>query len=298
MLMKIDSPFSNKLILGSVQFGLYYGINNNSGIPNDQDLGDILDYAHTNGVFTIDSAEAYGTALERIGQYQSKSHKHFDVISKLTIVDGVSSVSSSITRMIRSLNTDSLAGVLIHDVVQYMSESSLMSVLSEVKREGLVRAIGVSVYTNRQLEHAIQDEQVDIIQVPYNLLDNQALRGTLLARAKSFGKTLHVRSVFLQGLFFKDPNALPDMLLPLKSALSKIRHISEEFDIPMNVLALGYALRNPSIDGVIVGVDSLQQLQKNIAACHSNIPQECIQEIDSIQITNNQLLNPSTWKVR
>ena len=66
----------NKLILGTVQFGLDYGINNKSGIPSSNIIKQILDYAMSNGIEILDTAEAYGISQQRIGQYHQLSKKN------------------------------------------------------------------------------------------------------------------------------------------------------------------------------------------------------------------------------
>ena len=58
----------NKIILGTAQFGMNYGINNSMGVPEDKDVSSILDYAHKNGINTLDTAIAYGNSEERLGK--------------------------------------------------------------------------------------------------------------------------------------------------------------------------------------------------------------------------------------
>lgn len=290
-----DTSIVKKIILGSVQFGIHYGINNAAGIPDDRELNRILDYAYASGIQSIDCAEAYGNALDRIAKYQIASGNKFKIISKLKSIDDEWSASDKINEILVKLGSTAFEAMLLHDVLKYLSNPELINILAAVKAKGLIKKIGVSIYTNEQFVRAIADKEIDIIQLPFNLLDNESLRGPLLLEAKAAGKTIHVRSVFLQGLFFKNLDDLPAALRSLTPALQEIAEIAAEFKMSVQALALAYSLQNPLIDGVIIGVDSLAQLQDNIIAGSTHLSQSCISSINSIKIPDTTLLNPSTW---
>jgi aryl-alcohol dehydrogenase-like predicted oxidoreductase len=158
-----------------------------------------------------------------------------------------------------------------------------------------VKYIGVSVYTNEQMNEVIDDINIDIIQIPFNLFDNLNIRGELIIKAKSKNKIIHTRSAFLQGLFFmkKDnPNAIR---VKLEKELDFIEDISIKSSIPIGSIALNYCLMQNFIDGVLIGVDSLDQLKENIDFAENKIPNQCFDEINQIRINNIELLNPSMW---
>jgi aryl-alcohol dehydrogenase-like predicted oxidoreductase len=157
--------------------------------------------------------------------------------------------------------------------------------------------LGVSVYTNDEIETIISDPNINRIQSPFNLLDNEMKRGEKYAEIKSNGKVVDTRSVFLQGLFFKDTNTLPADLEQLREPLEKLKRIAASESLSMEELAMGYALSMKFIDNVLIGVDSLDQFKKNINVLSNSISKELVEEINSISIENTNLLNPSLWKM-
>jgi aryl-alcohol dehydrogenase-like predicted oxidoreductase len=158
-----------------------------------------------------------------------------------------------------------------------------------------VDKMGVSVYTNEELLDTIKDPRICVVQCPFNLLDNHSVRGESLKMAKEKGVEIQVRSAFLQGLFFIDRNCLPSALVDLKGPLEELDRICYENEITMSHLALGYCLSKDYIDKVVIGVDSLEQLNMNIEAIKTPLPKFILEEIDKITVSNPKLLNPTYW---
>lgn len=287
----------SKLILGTVQFGLDYGINNAEGKPKTAEVHKIFEFAQKAGIQVLDTADAYGNAVDLIGNYHLNSLELFNVITKFktSANSDTLNLEALVNQSLERLNIPQIFAYLYHSFDDYKKYYWTFQKLIDLKKEGKIKYIGVSIYTNEQFETTLNDENVDIIQLPYNLLDNDNQRGALIKKAKQNGKIIHVRSVFLQGLFFKDLNKLPEKLLPLKDDLEKIKTIANDYKISLADLALNYAVNNPLIDGVLVGVDNIQQLQTNLTALETTLNDEVIKEINQIFVKNNALLNPSNW---
>jgi aryl-alcohol dehydrogenase-like predicted oxidoreductase len=285
---------SDKLILGTVQFGLKYGINNSLGKPEKESVFDILTYAHNNGIKYLDTAELYGNAHELIGEFH-KLHptKKFNIITKFPH-DFEDSLDNKINSYLNQLDIDYLEAILFHSFDSYTNHKSQLTNLVKLKSKS-VKYIGVSVYTNEQMNEVIDDINIDIIQIPFNLFDNLNLRGELIKKAKSNNKIIHTRSVFLQGLFFmKKDNPFP-IRIKLENEMEVITHISMKSSISIGSIALNYCLQQPNINGVLIGVDSLHQLKENISFAENKILDQYIDEINKIRIDNIELLNPSMW---
>jgi aryl-alcohol dehydrogenase-like predicted oxidoreductase len=146
-----------------------------------------------------------------------------------------------------------------------------------------------------KMNEAIDDINIDIIQIPFNLFDNLNLRGELIKKAKSKNKIIHTRSAFLQGLFFMKKNNPNSIRIKLENELNIVEKISRKSSIPIGSIALNYCLVQKNIDGVLIGVDSLEQLKENIDFAKNKIPNKYLDEINAITINNIELLNPSTW---
>jgi aryl-alcohol dehydrogenase-like predicted oxidoreductase len=285
---------SDKLILGTVQFGLKYGINNSLGKPEKESVFDILTYAHNNGIKYLDTAELYGNAHELIGEFH-KLHptKKFNIITKFPH-DFEDSLDNKINSYLNQLDIDYLEAILFHSFDSYTNHKSQLTNLVKLKSKS-VKYIGVSVYTNEQMNEVIDDINIDIIQIPFNLFDNLNLRGEFIKKAKSNNKIIHTRSVFLQGLFFMKKDNPFHIRIKLENEMEVITHISMKSSISIGSIALNYCLQQPNINGVLIGVDSLDQLKENIDFVKNKIPNQYLDEINQIRINNIELLNPSMW---
>ena len=285
----------SKFILGTVQFGLEYGINNSIGKPSKEKVFEILDYAKSCGIELLDTAKAYGTATNLIEDYNHNQARPFDIITKFHSDIHSNDLDESLKQFISNNGLDSIYACMFHSYNDYRTDCKSMTKLVSLKSEGFIKKIGVSVYSNQEIESIINDDQIDLIQLPFNLLDNYQQKGELLEKLREKGKIIHVRSIFLQGLFFKDPNDLSHKLQPLRPALIQIQKIAQEEGLTIEELAISYALSVSSIDNLVIGVDSLEQLKSNLTLEKSRIDQSIIDRINSITISDLSLLNPSNW---
>lgn len=285
----------NKLILGTVQFGLNYGINNLLGKPKKETVFEILSYAYENGIRFLDTAELYGNAHDIIGEFHKiYPSKKFQIITKIPHdFDGV--LGNKIKNYLNQLNIDSLNAILFHSFDSYVRHKLQLEDIVKCKNIDF-KYLGVSVYTNEQMNEVINDVNIDIIQIPFNLFDNLNLRGELLIKAKSKNKIIHTRSAFLQGLFFMKKDNFNSIRIKLENEFKIVESISFKSSISIGSVALNYCLLQPNIDGVLVGVDSLHQLKENISFSKQNIPHQFLDQINSIRVDNVELLNPTMWK--
>ncbi len=286
---------NRKLILGTVQMGLNYGINNTTGKVSLDDSLEILEYAYDMGIEILDSAEAYGNAHQVIGIFHKKyPTKKFKIITKLpNQLDA--NIVEKVDNYLKELKVKKLHALLFHSFSSYKSSSKKFDDLRKLKFDQKIKNIGVSVYTNAEIEEVILNEEIDIVQLPFNLFDNINLRGELLDKAKSKGKTIHTRSALLQGLFFKDVNEQNETVRSLKTELILLADITRKHNVSISQLALSYCLQQNTIDNVLIGVDSIEQLKDNIHSLNYKIRPEVIDEINTINVNNLDLLNPSLW---
>jgi uncharacterized protein len=287
---------NNKIILGTVQFGLNYGINNKSGKPTYESIKEILDFAHQKNIIFLDTAEAYGDAQEIIGEYHQDSLNLFKIITKFSPLrkDLPKKISERVKCNLKTLKIESLYGYMFHSYTDFKTYFNLFKKeLLLMKKEGLIKKIGVSLHSNEEIIEVLKNDHINLIQLPFNLLDNSNQRKEVLIKAKAKGIEVHTRSVFLQGLFFQDSNEIRGKLLELKEDLNIIKSLVEKED--MNDLALNYAHSKEYIDCVLLGVDSLNQLKSNINTIKNSNTEKFNHEVDNIVVKNNLLLNPANW---
>ena len=289
---------NRKLILGTVQFGLDYGINNSIGKPTNKNIYKILDYAYENGIRTLDTAESYGNAHLIIGNYLKKnSKKNFKLISKLNSkqILNKGKLKFHIINKLKEFNIEYIHGYMIHDFKNFIQNEYLLKELESIKREGFINIVGISLYENDEIVNVINNyNNFDFIQVPFNLLDNETRRGKVLKLAKKKNIKIFSRSTFLQGLFFKQLNSFPSNLNPLKKYIKKIKNIQASSQTDINSIALNYCLSKKYIDKVLIGVESLSQLKKNLNDINNN-NLDFKTEIDKMIVEETSLLNPTNW---
>jgi aryl-alcohol dehydrogenase-like predicted oxidoreductase len=288
--------YLSKLILGTVQMGLDYGINNKRGKITLEESHQILLRAHVSGITTLDTAESYGNAHKVIGEFHKYYPNHrFNIITKVPHGIEENSIEIKIKEYLEDLEVNCLEVLMFHSFDCFKSNQGACVKLLELKSKGLINHIGVSVYTNDQLEYLLNEHYITVVQLPFNLLDNYFVRGDLLKELKLKGKIIHARSAFLQGLFFKKTSDENGIVQKLQTELEILNQIVVQSNCSMEELALSYCLFQKNIDNVIIGVDSEDHLITNINASSYKIEEDTIQKINGIKTKDVDLLNPSLW---
>lgn len=287
-----------KIILGTVQFGLAYGINNTLGKPGEETVAAILDLASNNGINLLDTAEAYGDSQEVIGRYHAASRNTFKIITKFSAKreDLAKDLHTRILQDLSTLHTKALYCYMFHSFHDFETYyPAYKDEIRSLKEKGLIEKFGVSIYTNAEFEKLLTYENIDLVQLPFNLLDNNSRRSALILKAKAKNIEVHTRSVFLQGLFFKNIAALPAKLNPLAQYLEAITELLKANNLNLNDLALNYVVQQNNIDHVLIGVDNSEQLQSNLTSLQHKIPASVMLQVDALSVSEAELLNPSNW---
>jgi aryl-alcohol dehydrogenase-like predicted oxidoreductase len=298
--------FSQKLVLGTVQFGLDYGINNFAGQPAKEDSLKMLDYAWQNGIRTFDTAYAYGNAEEILGEFlQSRDlGSEAQIITKLkpNIIsesegEACDIISANLQASLGRLKRDYVDGYLLH-TPGYIREEKIVSALIDLKRQGLVKNIGVSIYEEEDALYAAKLDKVDYIQIPYSIFDQRLNKTDFFQLAKKNKKTVFARSAFLQGLFFMEENKIPSYIENAKVYFREMDRIIEKYGFSRQQAALMFSLKNKDIDHTVFGVDNVGQLREDIAIAESEIEfEDCLAELKEkfVNIEKN-IIFPSLWK--
>lgn len=280
-----------KLALGTVQFGLPYGIHNRHGVPSDEAVTQLLEHASENGITLLDTAYAYGNAEERIGKWASAAWK---IVSKFPQPEKGSTLRDYFKLSCERLQRTQLYAYMAHNANVLLSHPAVWNELTQLKADGKLEKIGYSLYHPLELEQLLELGMTpDIVQVPYSLLDRKF--EPYFTSLKTLGCEIHTRSAFLQGLYFMNPEQLPTKLEPLKDALLSLQKIAGHYVLSMEALALRFACAHPAVDLVVIGTETPQQLQANIAAASGTLSEELLTAIRAVEVTYPELLNPSVW---
>ncbi|MDC0515594.1 aldo/keto reductase [Flavobacteriaceae bacterium] len=279
-----------KIALGTVQWGLDYGIANTNGIPNDKALTNILSLALDNNINLLDTAVQYGNAERRLGQLATAENK---IITKIGSFSDSNSLENQLENSFKNLKRLDIYGCLFHNSNELLENKQHWIELLNYKKTGKIKKVGYSLYDPEVLVALLEGGFLpDIVQIPYNILDRKFEPYFDLLKSKEV--EIHVRSVFLQGLFFKKSNDLPSKIQQLKPVIDLIHSLSIDYNISVLQICLGYVLQKQKIDHIVVGIDHIDQL-KEIIHVNQALPSDLIHQIEKIQLEDKALLNPSTW---
>ena len=167
-----------KLVIGTANFGKKYGLKNKK--INQKEVFKILNYSHEIGIRTIDTAINYGNSEKIIGKYKNKDWK---IISKVpNIPKSIKNINNFLYKLIlksqKNLNVKRIYGILIHNPENLLNKrgEEIYKVLLNLKKRGLINKIGVSIYKFNQINMLIKKYKLDIIQLPFNLLDRRLIK--------------------------------------------------------------------------------------------------------------------------
>lgn len=291
-----------KLALGTVQFGLEYGIANTRGRVSDAGLAGILAAARKAGVALLDTAIAYGDSEARLGEVGIAG---FDLVTKvpaLAASGDVVSVSGMIDRVetlvrasLARLRRDSLYGVLLHRSADLSGPAggAVATALGALKAKGLAGRIGVSIYDPAELDGIMRDHEIDIVQVPYNVFDRRIDSSGWLDVLKRRGVEVHARSAFLQGLLLMPKARRPEYFAPWARCFDAWEFWLSRTGRPPLAAALAVPLSDRRVDRVVVGVDDEAHLADIIAAAG-----EAAESPPATLASNDpDLVNPANWKI-
>lgn len=285
-----------KIALGTVQFGLAYGVANKTGQVDLDEMKAMLQFSAMNGIDTLDTAVAYGDAEIRL---KEAGVKNFHVVTKLPPVPDdcvlvkqwvIEQVEKSLDRM----GIDNLYGLLLHEPHQLAGpiRRPLFEALQNLKCCGLVQKIGVSIYSPAELENLMKNCELDLVQAPFNLVDRRLHTSGWMQRLVDCGVEIHTRSAFLQGLLLMHRDQIPQKFNQWSNLWDGWDNWQADQNISAVQACLAFPMAFPQISRVVVGADSLKQLKQIIDA--STNP--CGKDFPDISTDTENLINPSMWR--
>jgi len=284
-----------KLALGTVQFGLHYGIANQAGQVSRPEAKAMLQLAAAKGIDTLDTAIAYGESETCLGEAGVQG---FKLVTKLPPVpDDCADVSGWIEGQVAAslarLDVGGVYGLLLHHSGQLLGPNGkeLYQILQCLKDKGIVQKVGVSIYSPRELESFPKSVRLDLVQAPFNLVDRRLHTTGWLRRLKDEGVEVHARSVFLQGLLLMQHAAIPSKFAPWSELWEKWHGWLAERDVTPVQACLAFPLSFLEIDRVVVGADNVRQLEQIIGAAGCSSPVD----LPDLHSEAEALINPSLW---
>tara|TARA_B100000780_G_C21114589_1_gene450803 strand:+ start:312 stop:1178 length:867 start_codon:yes stop_codon:yes gene_type:complete len=286
-----------KLALGTVQFGLPYGIANQNGQVSRYVAKAIIALARSSGIDTLDTAIGYGESEACLGDVGLDG---FKVITKLpTMPDDVTDVGVWVRDQMQSslqrLNVPTVYGLLLHRAEQLLSPKgeALAQAVGQLKSEGVVQKIGVSIYAPSELDRLMDVCPIDLVQAPFNVIDQRLQTSGWLQKLYDAGVEVHTRSAFLQGLLLMPFTAIPEKFKHWLPLLNTWHDWLLDNNISAAQACIGFVQSHPQITKIVVGVESMQQLKQLIQAASESSNAGW----PNINCTDEHLINPSNWNL-
>ena len=295
-----------RLCIGTVQFGMDYGVQGGTR-PAARDAVAMLDYATQNGVDAIDTAAAYGTAEEVVGEFLSRKtlpREAVQVISKFgtnifegaSVADYAVRLRAAAETSLKRIKSDYLDAYICH-VPTAAGEPAIIEAMATLKASGLVRHVGFSVYDPDQAQACLTTDVVDFIQSPFSFLDRRMETSGALAAASAKGVDLHTRSAFVQGLILMDVAKIPERLAATRPVISDLEAACAEAGLSRRTLALAFVKANPNISHLVFGVDNMAQLKEIVADFERPVDFGAVKSIaDRFAAVDPAIFLPNNWK--
>jgi aryl-alcohol dehydrogenase-like predicted oxidoreductase len=289
--VKRKKMLNSKLALGTVQFGLNYGITNQTGQLSIDEAKDILDFAKEKNIITLDTAALYGSSEKVLGEIGVNDYL---IITKTTpLKDDVDEVINNFSKSLENLNRNQLEGLLVHDIgdIENKNFDLLFEKLNALKEMKLVNKIGFSTYTPEQIDFILNNYDFDIVQAPINVFDTRLLDSDQLQALKKKDIEIYARSVFLQGLLLEF-DSLSDYFCSWEKKFCDYQNMVEESGFSLLEYALNFVSNIKEVDKVLVGVGNFKQFLEIVEASQKKISEKLL----PFSINDINLLNPSLWK--
>jgi aryl-alcohol dehydrogenase-like predicted oxidoreductase len=295
--------------LGTVELGMGYGISlpGVSRQPQRSEALAVLRRAARAGINFFDTAPGYGESEELLGEALREFPECY-IATKVGIrnPDGSrlprsqirTAVERSLEESLLRLGREVLDIVQIHNATrELLKEGELLGALQAGRQQGKVRFLGASVYTEADALAAVETGLLDVLQVPYNILD-QTMEERVLPFAAQAGVGVVVRSALLKGLLTPAAEYFPSELTPLRQAAERARGALSASWKSLPTLALRFCISAPQVCATLVGVRSQEELEQAIGAWEAGpLPPELLSLAPSLAVSDKQMLNPSNWPV-
>ncbi|MBD1582219.1 aldo/keto reductase [Pseudoalteromonas sp. S16_S37] len=291
-----------RLALGTVQFGLDYGISNKSGRPSLSEVERILRLANTENIKLLDTALGYGESHQSLAKYQPL-HSQFSIVTKLPPLQANMFTQADVELYIRyveqcfsDLKCSSLKALLFHQASDAfkLGVKPLIDYLVKQQQKCRIEKLGVSIYSGTPISLFFESNFINLVQLPFNVFDDYFKKAGALKALASHGVEIHSRSCFLQGLLLMPIEQLTPYFHPWLAQLEMFHKQAKHHNVSLLTLCLAYVVKEPEIKQILVGVNSEQELIEILEAYQKATtidPKELI----NMAVDDPKLTNPALW---
>jgi len=304
----VSAPQSrlSRLALGTVQLGMDYGRVIPTKPPEPSVVHDMFDLAVASGVRCFDCAPAYGDAEAAIGRWLAEARANAtaespSIVTKLPALEsfGESDIPAAVRHALagskRRLGIERIDGYLVHRASD-LHRTGVADTLRALVEDGEIAAFGVSVYGPEEITAAMEVPGLSLVQAPLSVFDRRIVGAGALAACAERGITVFARSVFLQGLVFVDPAALPAHFDALRPRLAALGDLAKKAGVSIAAICLQAVMNEPGIASTVIGAARPDQLLQNLAAAREDVPPEILDEARGLgEALNASIIDPRRW---
>lgn len=291
---------TERMMIGSAQFGMNYGIANHDGQLATGEIEKILQLAAAMKINYIDTASAYGASESILGKL---ANPEFKIVTKLSSLDlEIDDINDHVINQcflsLKKLQRETCEGLLVHHANDLLGPKGeqVYDALSELKKIKKIKKIGVSVYSPEQVYALLDRFKLDIVQFPLNIVDQRFIQKPLLEKMKGSGIELHARSIFLQGLLLMKNDNIPDYFKQIKPLLQTFNEECQSKGLQPRQALIEFITSIKEIDHFIVGIDNHHQFSEivtDLLNCKTN----CRIQFSQYECNDPNIINPMNWKM-
>ncbi len=287
----------SKVILGTAQFGMNYGLTKESRELDKNKTFEILNEALKNKIKMLDTAHAYGFSEKIIGDWINSSNKNkiriITKIPKLAGGYGSKEANKYFNQSLVNLRSNNIDILLMHESVDVFKDG-IMNWAEELIHLKKIKFFGVSTYNIKDIFPI--HPSIKVIQMPLNIFNQNNIEGDLASDFLSNGGQIHVRSVFVQGLILMDPLLLPSYLESCKEPIKRFQSLAKEAGVLPESLAIASVMRLLPRCQIVMGVHSSQQLASNLELLDEKIDGELVATALKLGKTfSGNIWDPRRW---
>lgn len=286
---------NNKIILGTAQFGMKYGVANKKGKIKSKEIFKILNYLKKINIKFLDTAYSYGVSEEEIGKYYKTKKTKFNIITKLSFKNNKEIVEQYISSLKKLGYPPKI--ILAHSSKDYLNPE-FHKAMKFLKSKYPISKIGVSLYKISEIKQILKYKKPDYLQIPINIFDQRFVDKKIINIIKKKSIKIIGRSVFLQGLFFKNRKFIFKNFKNVKSKYDKLSKVANIEKMNLGQLSLNWTYNLKEIDLIIIGIDSLKHLKENLKIINKNITSSSKEIIKNTKFNDNKIIKPYLWKIK
>lgn len=293
----------SEVAFGGVEIGMPYGIGVESAadMPTETEAIELLHAALKAGINFFDTARQYGQSEAIMGKAFKGKRKEVIIATKCQHLAGEQNVEaviqSSLAESLQALQTDYIDLYMLHDSDPAVFQNAgIIRIFDKLKSEGRIRAAGVSTYTPEETKQAIACGHWDVVQVPFNMMDQR--QHELFALAEQKGAGIVIRSVLLKGLLSNRGRNLHPALQKVESHISSLHQLARESSLDLPTLATRFALSFKNISAILIGIDRIEYLNKSLEAANGTyLDAGTMQKAKQLAYPEPDFLNLHQWNV-